>query len=648
LGCFKYFPLQDMKKTDLHILMLEDEPLDVELNKAQLALLDEYNCLIDVVSDKVSYLYALDNTSPDIILSDYNLPQYNGLDALFDLNERKILVPFIFVTGTINEETAAGTIKAGAWDYVVKDRLFRLPLAVRGALQLREEKIAAMRAEEKISRLLTAIEQTSAQIIVTDEKGIIEYINRRYSEITGLSPDDVIGKEALSFVSEEGLRENLSSISLRLSEQKNYSGEFLTTYNERNKLWELVSITPIVNSAGKITNYVAVKEDITQRKLMEQQIIEARDKAERSDRLKDAFLQNLSHEIRTPLNAIVGFSDLIRKSSDTRDEKLKEYTSIINESSHQLLNIVTDILTISIIETGQEKPTLKIIEIHKLLDQLREIFHPVAILKNLQFRVISPVDKNPLYFQTDETKLTQILSNLLNNAIKFTHTGSVELRCELREGNIYFVVKDTGIGIAKESQEIIFDRFRQAEESIHTEYGGTGLGLSISKSFADMLGGEISVHSLTGEGSEFTLSLPYKPAVNPVFDRLHSLIPDGKKMTILVAEDEITNFILLKAYLNHPNVTLIYAEDGREAINACEKNRNIDLILMDIKMPVMDGITAFEKIRKFRPDLPVIAQTAYGLQAEKFHFLEIGFSDYISKPINREELIDTIHKFIAD
>jgi PAS domain S-box-containing protein len=634
-----------MKKTDLHILILEDEPFDAELNTAQLSLLEEYNCIVEVAEDKNSFLEALDKRLPDIILSDYNLPKYSGLDAVNELKSRNLSIPFIFVTGTMNEETAAGTIKEGAWDYVVKDRLFRLPFAVRSALQLKEEKLIASKAEEKSKLLLTAIEQTSSQIIVCNIDGLIEYVNKKFTEITGLTAEEAIGRSIMSVFPDDNFFAPEPEKFKKMFEGEVFRGETMSKREDGSMFWELTSITPIKNILGQVTNFVAIKEDITKLKKMELEIIESRDKAQLSDKLKDAFLQNLSHEIRTPLNAVVGFSHLLDSESDITQNKIREYTSIICDSSNQLLSIVTDILTIASIQTGQETINIKPLNINKLFDQLFEIFLPSTNKKNLKFTLNKGISDRPLLILTDETKLTQILTNLLNNALKFTNSGYIELVYDIHDNFINYSVKDSGIGISKTSLELIFERFRQADESTHIEYGGTGLGLSISKSFAHMLGGTLQVNSEPGTGSVFTLSLPYTPVVDQVTDKkLQQTTLARKNLTILIAEDEINNYLLLKELLNLSNITTLYAKNGLEALKACENNPDIDLVLMDIKMPVMDGIVAFKKIREFRKDLPVIAQTAYGLENEKQQFLKMGFDEYIPKPIVKEELLRTMKK----
>jgi CheY-like chemotaxis protein/anti-sigma regulatory factor (Ser/Thr protein kinase) len=282
-----------------------------------------------------------------------------------------------------------------------------------------------------------------------------------------------------------------------------------------------------------------------------------------------------------------------------------------------------------------------------MCDELYTIFSRQAQEKNIELRFTKEPSVGHLLTITDETKLVQIITNLLNNALKFTHKGFIELKYILKDGNIIFSVQDTGIGIAKDSQEIIFERFRQAKTTISADYGGTGLGLSISKSFAEMLGGILWVESEPDKGATFYLSIPFSShKIEPAKEKPKLISLNNSPVTILVAEDEINNYQLIEAILSLKNVTLLYAQNGFEALKICEKNPQIQLVLMDIKMPVMDGISALNEIRKLRSNLPVIAQTAYALEHDKQHFLEIGFTDYILKPIKKEDLLEKINKAI--
>lgn len=493
----------------LKILILEDDALDFELNKAQLLQLNEYECHTLWVKERASYLNAIEEFCPDIILSDYNLPQYNGLAALKDLQATKSVIPFIFVTGTLNEETAASTIKNGAWDYVVKDRLFRLPLAIRAALQLKAEKQRTARTQEQNQILSMSLEQSPVHIIIGNLDGQIEYINKRFTEVTGYTADDVIGTDMRQHVlgpKNQNVWENVWA-SIQLGNY--WRGEIENVKKNNSSYWEYVSVSPLKNEEGKTTHYITVKEDITNRKKIEQEILEAKERAEKSDRLKEAFLQNLSHEIRTPMNAIVGFSGLIAEPGIDNDS-LTEYAHIIQNSSNKLLSIVTDILTMARIQTGQERIITRPVYVDELIDKLLINNKELAESKHLELQIHKD-QSNPIpVIITDESKLYQILSNLVHNAIKFTNHGSVHFGYSIHQNDINFYVKDTGIGIPTDAIDLIFERFRQADPSLSVQYGGTGLGLAICKSYANMLGGKISVESEIDKGSTFHFSIPYQ------------------------------------------------------------------------------------------------------------------------------------------
>lgn len=630
-----------MKKSDLRILLLEDDPLDAELNIEQLSLLEEFNCIVTIASDKKSYLNALEKEIPDIVLSDYNLPQYNGSEALIDVRSKDALVPFIFVTGAMQEELAAEAIKNGAWDYVVKDRLFRLPLAIRSVLKVRDERASAFEAEKKANMLLMAIEQTSSQIIVSDKEYNIEYVNRKFTEITGNELKGILGKQD-SIV----LNEKFSEINDILIQGEVYKGE--SSYVDKNgsEYWELLSITPIKNSKNVITNFVTVKEDITQLKMIEEALIQARDKAEQSDKLKSAFLQNLSHEIRTPLNAICGFSNLIKDYLEVDTPEILNFASIIEKNSEQLLAIVSDVLTMSSIETGLEVIIEKSINIDSVMTEVYDVFSRRMADKEIEFTV-QAADNEALYIISDRAKLIQILSNLLDNAIKFTSEGSIKLEYIVYNSHIDFNVTDTGIGLTNEASSLIFERFRQADPSISIDFGGTGLGLAISSSYAEMLGGKLTVESELNVGSTFTLTLPLVDGISivPQITRSNTLIKQDP-ITILVAEDEIYNYVLLESFLKSENIKMFHGENGQIALEKFKENAHIDLVIMDIKMPIMNGIECLQEIRKINQSVPVIALTAYAFEHEKQQLLSQGFTDYLAKPVQKSNLIMKLNKVL--
>ncbi len=371
----------------------------------------------------------------------------------------------------------------------------------------------------------------------------------------------------------------------------------------------------------------------------------AKEKAEESDQLKSSFLANLSHEIRTPMNSIIGFSELL-EMKDLQDSQREHYTQIIRRSGDYLLSIINDIIEISHIESGQVE--LKITEINPdnfLQDIYSTLKFSFSVNNNLNFILEKPSDEIPGKILIDEVKLKQILINLLNNAFKFTEEGEICFGCYLQdEFQLTFFVKDTGIGIEKNDQEVIFERFRQIEKKHKPAGGGSGLGLAIIKAYTDLMGGSIHVNSIPGKGSTFTVTLPFRlPKELNTYNRSENMIQNMniKESFILIAEDEDVNWFLLEQILSPNNYKLIRAVNGREAVELCKKNDDIDLVLMDIKMPEMDGYDALKEIRQFKPALPVIAQTAYALPSD-VERLKNSFSDYITKPINRHLLLEKI------
>jgi PAS domain S-box-containing protein len=388
-------------------------------------------------------------------------------------------------------------------------------------------------------------------------------------------------------------------------------------------------------------------QDITERKENEQELIRAKEKAEEGDRLKTAFLHNISHEIRTPMNAIVGFSALLGEP-DIDSQSRKSYIDVIMQSSNHLLSIITDIVDISNIEANLIKIVKSELNVNSTLKSLCGQFLPKANEKNIQlaWETIIP-DSNALIL-TDRTKFTQILSNLVSNALKFTDKGSVKLSYCLKDNFLEFSVADTGIGIAPQFHEKIFDRFYQVQNGSSRLYEGTGLGLSISKAYVEMLGGKMWLSSQPDRGTTFSFTIPYERAVEAVVAAVTRKAPSGyvfsEKKVILIAEDVESNFKLIKYFLAGSNVEVIQAGNGKEAVEKFNSAAIVDLILMDIKMPVMDGYTAVRLIREKNNSVPIIAQTAYADDREKA--IECGCSGFISKPFDKKALFKVLSEFI--
>jgi PAS domain S-box-containing protein len=398
--------------------------------------------------------------------------------------------------------------------------------------------------------------------------------------------------------------------------------------------------------------YLELNEELTESlkriKNINSELIIAKARAEESDKLKSTFLANISHEIRTPMNAIMGFSGFLSEPGLSHD-KLEDYVQIINASSQQLLSVISDILDIASIEAGQITIDSELVDINKLMNELFVTYKNLVELKKIDLRYSSDRPNDLILVKTDGNRIRQVLCNLLNNAIKFTKEGNIEFGYKIIENFIEFYVKDTGIGILPENHEIIFQRFRKAGSEGQV-YGGNGLGLSISKALVQKLGGIITVDSELGTGSTFNFVIPYRKEkennVSSVLtDRTNRVINWNKK-TILIVEDEIYNHAYIEELLSTTKVKMVHAWDGREAVEQVTKQADISLVLMDIKMPVMDGWEATRLIKQIRPKLPVIAQTAYALGESKSQALEAGFDNYISKPIIKDTFLELIGDYL--
>lgn len=510
--------------------------------------------------------------------------------------------------------------------------------------QNHELKQAKDKAQENESFVTGILENIPDMIFVKDAQSTnYVLINKAIEDNMGWKREDMIGKNESDFFPADIAKILIKQGQTVLDTNTVFQKEEELPTNNGLRIFNTKKL-PILDHNGQPKFLLGVSEDITAKKAAEKELIDAKEKAEESNRLKNAFLQNISHEIRTPMNAICGFTSLMAEPDLSLEQK-ENYSSIVRSNCDQLLTIITDVLTISSVETKQMNVNIQEVNLNQLMEELTHVFNPAATSLSIDFQNTTNIPEKEAFVLTDRTKLTQILSNLLTNALKFTKEGSIELHCHREKENLCFFVKDTGIGFNPESGETIFERFRQANEGINKKYGGTGLGLAISKAFVELLGGQIGVETEPGKGSVFHFTLPYK-ATSPLETEAIESITWNKGFTILVAEDEDINYLFLETLLQPMNWKLIRARNGREAVDRAREDNSIRLILMDIRMPVMDGHQAAIAIKEFRPDLPILAQTAYANDYEIEQYRSV-FDDYITKPLRIQVLKQKISNFLA-
>ena len=406
------------------------------------------------------------------------------------------------------------------------------------------------------------------------------------------------------------------------------------------------SISVLKKQPGEFGYIGNLFEDInSQRKQLEL----SKEKAEESDRLKSSFLANLSHEIRTPMNAIIGFSDLLNEPN-LSDISKQEYLKIIKSCGINLVSIIEDLIEMSKIDAKQIAPNYKGIDLDVCVKELyKTIRVTIPTGKEIELSFIENKKSIPKNILTDEIKLKQVIVNLISNAIKYTEKGKVTFGYQINERNrtIEFKIKDTGVGIDEENLKVIFDRFRRVEDEFSVELSGLGLGLAISKAYIEMLGGTISVSSRIRVGSEFTFTIPLNydestPILNPIETVNVRIKPNYE--TILVAEDDNINFLLLKKILELKKFKVLRAVNGQEAVDMCRENSEIHMVFLDIKMPVLNGFEAFKIINSFNPKLPIVAQTAYASVEDYDKIMQLGFTAYVSKPLDKQKIYELINE----
>lgn len=586
------------------------------------------------------WIYFSDTFFDTLITDKETLAKLNILKGSFYIVVTSILL-YLLVKSHMNKLQKA--------DVLIKQRSEKIEI------QNEELQIAKTKAEDSETFLNNIFDHIPNMIFVksADDLRFVSF-NKAGEQFMGHTREELIGKNDYDFFPKEKAdfftskdREVLNS-----DEPLIIVEEIINTENGIKTLY--TKKVAIKDKKGNVKYLLGISEDITAKKEIERELITAKEHAEQSDRLKSAFLANMSHEIRTPMNGILGFADLL-KEPNLSGEKQQKYIEIIQKSGARMLNIINDIVDISKIEAGLMQVDIKESNINEQIEYIYTFFKPEVEAKGLQFLIRNTSTEIETSIKTDREKLYAILTNLIKNAIKFTNKGSIEVGYHLIKdngtGKLEFYVKDTGIGIPTDRQEAIFERFIQADISNLMVLQGTGLGLSITKAYVEILGGTIWVESEEGSGSTFYFTIPCniesKEELTGKNDKASIIeVKKAQNLKILIAEDDEPSALLISLMVEGVSRNITTASTGNEAVNMCRNNTDLDLILMDIQMPEMNGYEATSQIRQFNKDVVIIAQSAYALSFDRQKALDAGCNDYISKPILKEDLLMLIQKHL--
>jgi len=509
------------------------------------------------------------------------------------------------------------------------------------------------KSESEFKKLHQAILQSPIAVVISDKDGYIEFFNPAFCKITGWSDQEIIGKKTSILKSGFQTASYYEKLWKTISSGNEWQGEFKNRKKNGEFYWELASISPIRNSFGTITHYVKIAENITYLKKIEKDLKKAKADADIANNYKNHFLANMSHEIRTPINTIIGFSELI-KNEGLLPQKRNKYSEIIEENSQSLLRLIDDIIDVAKIEANELKIRKEACDLGELFSELEMTYN--NFLKRKQKRDLKLIFHIPQTTHhdvifTDPYRLRQILNNLFLNALKHTEKGQIEIGYTIIDDNkLKFFVSDTGSGIPEDRLKNIFKRFNYSAESTVTDTSSSGLGLSICKDLSVLLGGDINVKSVEGEGSIFYVTLPYDKIKIPVVRSEPRKTAQAKynfsNYTIMIAEDTPYNYEYLYSILEKTGANIVWAKDGIDVLKIYNSSK-VDLILMDIQLPEISGYEATTQIRKTNENLPIIAQTAYAMAEDRQKCLDAGCNDVLVKPIRMDEVLITVARFLV-
>ncbi len=641
----------------VQILLLEDDPVDCELIESTLKS-SGIASKLTYVTHRQDFLERLKKNTPDIILADYVLPRFDGIAALKLAQEICPQVPFILVSGVLGEEQAIEALKQGATDYVLKQRLERLGLAVRRAWREKQEKEKRRKITKALKQtddlLHTIVESSPVSIITLSREQRVMTWNPTAEKLYGWRAKAVID-HPLPLIPEAQKEYFYRCFKIALENNTISNQEFQHLQQDGNLIDVILSLAPLHDGDGNIYGVVMTTVDNTVRKQIEVQrlaLLEqeraARTAAETNNRVKDEFLAVLSHELRTPLNAIMGWIKIIQKGN-LNPVKLQRALDIIERNAAAQTQLIEDLLDISRIIRGQVNLNIQPVDVIKLIQATVDTLTPAATAKSIQIELDSPTSVDPIL--ADSNRLQQILWNLLSNAVKFTpNSGKVEILVNVIDSHLQIQVVDTGMGIAPHFLPHVFEYFRQADGSTTRSKGGLGLGLAITRHLVELHGGTIRVDSPGLElGSTFTIILPMRmaPANDDFSSQQMKTNLNLRGVKVVVIDDDIDAQELIAFVLEQQGAKIKSAGDVQEALSLLEQFQP-DVIVSDIGMPDEDGYSFLQTVRSLpNPrlrNIPAVALTAYVREEDSQRALEVGYQAHLAKPFDPSEVVSIIHQ----
>ena len=500
-----------------------------------------------------------------------------------------------------------------------------------------------VKAKDELQRFFSLV---PALVVVASSDGYFLNLNPEWEKTLGYSRAELLSQPYESFIHPDDIGPTREEVMRQINGGMTIHFENRYRHKDGSYRWLEWYATPVADN-----QLYAAARDVTDRREMEIELRRAKEKAEESDRLKSAFLANMSHEIRTPMNGILGFTEILSEPGIPAEDQAR-YIRIIQKSGNRLLNIINDIVDIAKIESGQMEVRQSFQNLNEKIEYLYNFFLPEALQKGLEFQFVTGLPAEEAGVVSDHEKILAIMINLIKNALKFTNSGNIRFGYNRKEELIEFFVSDTGHGIRDDLKELIFERFRQGDKLTDKNYKGTGLGLAISKAYTEMLGGTIRVESAISKGSTFYFTIPYlaTPDVQPALVQeiiQPKFTSSMKKFKILIAEDDEITTAFLKNAVKEISTEIIHAAAGAEVVEICRNRPDIDIILMDIRMPSMDGYEVTRQIRLFNSRVIIIAQTAFALTGDRDKAINAGCNDYIAKPMTKEKLMNVINLSVS-